>query len=78
MLSIRKKIQGVANSKDKNNILSQDQETNLLNNLNSPKRFGEGGADMLQALSINHQKDILGIKLKSPQLINKLRLPNHS
>jgi hypothetical protein len=29
----------------------------------------------LQALNINHQKDILGIKLNIPRLINNLRLP---
>jgi hypothetical protein len=35
-----------------------------------PKRFKEGRAAILQALNINHQKDILGIKFNNPWLIN--------
>jgi hypothetical protein len=64
--------------KTRKNILNHDQEINLFNNLISPKRFKEGGAAILQALNINHQKDILGIRFNKPRLINNLRLPKRS
>jgi hypothetical protein len=48
------------------NILTPDQEIKLLSKLISPKRFKEGEAAILQALNINHQNDILGIKLNIP------------
>jgi hypothetical protein len=56
---------------------NQDQETNLFNNLISPRRFREGGAAILQDVNKNHHIVILGIKFIKPLLINNLRLYAH-
>jgi hypothetical protein len=42
--------------------------------LSSPKGFKEGESAKLQALNINHQNAILGIRFSKPRLINKLRV----
>jgi hypothetical protein len=60
------------------NIPIQDQEIKLFNNLIFAKRFKEGGSAVLQALNLNHQKDIVGIQLNIPRLTNNLRLPKRS
>jgi hypothetical protein len=59
-------------------MLTQDQATNLFNNLISPKRFKVGGAAIFADLNKNHQRAILGMKFSKPLLITKLRLPNRS
>ena len=59
-------------------ILTLDQETTLIIKVTSPNRFKVGGAAMLPALSKNHHKPILGIKLSNPLAINNLRLLTRS
>jgi hypothetical protein len=60
--------------KQEKNILTQDQETKLFNNLNSPIRFNEGGAAILQALNMVLVQSFMNFQLvhKSLKKISRM------